>query len=124
MVTFTIFNEIAMPLRKDINQDIIARLLQFRDERDWSIYHKPKDLAIALSIESNELLECFLWKNDKEACLSDIKEELADVFSYAFLLLQHYQLDLSEIMQNKIILNEKKYPVNKTKGNAKKYNQL
>ena len=113
-----------MSSKKDTIQDIIDQLIKFRDDRDWSVYHKPKDLALALSIESSELLECFLWKKDNEANINDIKEELADVFSYAFLLLQHFDLDLHDIMRHKIMLNEKKYPVDKAKGNAKKYNQL
>ena len=64
---------------------IIKELLKFRDERDWEQFHNPKDLAIALNIESGELLENFLWKNPEKANKEKIKEELADVFTYAFI---------------------------------------
>jgi len=67
--------------------EIIRELKDFRDKRDWAQFHNAKDLALALSIEANELLECFLWKNAEDAKIDKIKEELADVFSYAFLLL-------------------------------------
>jgi NTP pyrophosphatase (non-canonical NTP hydrolase) len=107
----------------DFNE-IITALKNFRDERDWKQFHNPKDLAIALSIESNELLEQFLWKDSTEANRDKLKEELADVFSYAFLLADKLDLDVKEIVLNKIKLNAEKYPVEKAKGNAKKYDEL
>lgn len=102
----------------------IAKLKQFRDERDWNKFHNAKDLALALSIESSELLEVFLWKSAEEADIEKIKEELADVFSYALLLAECYGLDPQEIVLDKIKLNEKKYPISKAKGTAKKYTEL
>ena len=102
----------------------IAKLKQFRDERDWKKFHNTKDLALALSIESSELLELFLWKSAEEADIGKIKEELADVFSYALLLAECYGLDAQQIVLDKIELNEKKYPVSKAKGTAKKYTDL
>jgi NTP pyrophosphatase (non-canonical NTP hydrolase) len=107
----------------DIKQITVA-LKKFRDERDWEQFHNPKDLAIALSIESNELLEQFLWKNYSEANRDKLKEELADVFAYAFLLADKLEFDVKEIVLNKVKLNAEKYPIDKAKGTAKKYNEL
>jgi NTP pyrophosphatase (non-canonical NTP hydrolase) len=103
---------------------VIDALKKFRDERNWEQFHNAKDLAIALSIESNELLEQFLWKESTEANRDKLKEELADVFSYAFLLADKLDLDVKEIVLDKIKLNAEKYPVEKAKGNAKKYDEL
>jgi NTP pyrophosphatase (non-canonical NTP hydrolase) len=99
-------------------------LRAFRDERDWAQFHNPKDLAIALSIESNELLEAFLWKSPEQADTAKVKEELADVFAYALLLADHYGFDVDTIVQEKIARNELKYPVDKAKGSAAKYTEL
>lgn len=103
---------------------ITEELRKFRDERDWAQFHNPKDLAIALSIEANELLEVFLWKPAEEADLDRVKEELADVFAFAFMLADKYGLDVSQILQEKQAKNSLKYPVEKVKGSAKKYNEL
>ena len=105
-------------------EDIIERLKKFRDERDWEQFHNPKDLALALNIEAGELLENYLWKESSEANIDKIKEELADVFSYAFLLAEKYNFDVKGIVLEKIKLNSKKYPIDKSKGTAKKYNEL
>ena len=70
---------------KDI-EEIIQELLKFRNERDWEQFHNPKDLALAINVEAGELLEIFLWKNFEDANKEKIKEELADVFAFAFLL--------------------------------------
>jgi NTP pyrophosphatase (non-canonical NTP hydrolase) len=104
--------------------NITAALRQFRDERDWAQFHNPKDLAIALSIEAGELLELFLWKSAAAADQDKLKDELADVLAYAFMLADHYGLDVTEIMQAKLAKNKEKYPVEKAKGSAKKYNEL
>lgn len=103
---------------------ITTELLQFRDDRDWAQFHNSKDLAIALSIEANELLELFLWKDSTEVGAAKVKSELADVLSYAFLIAQKYSLNIEEIIMEKISENNKKYPVDKAKGNATKYNEL
>ncbi|SDT90329.1 nucleotide pyrophosphohydrolase [Halopseudomonas salegens] len=105
-------------------QEAIARLRQFRDERDWKQFHNPKDLSLALSIEAAELLEVFLWKSPEQADLNKVKEELADVIAYALLLADSYDLDVEKIVLDKIALNEKKYPVSKAKGTATKYTEL
>ncbi|HUX91188.1 MAG TPA: nucleotide pyrophosphohydrolase [Gallionellaceae bacterium] len=107
----------------EINK-ITEELRKFRDERDWAQFHNPKDLAIALSIEASELLELFLWKPAEEADAEKLKDELADVFAYAFMLADKYELDVSQIMQEKRAKNNLKYPVSKAKGSAKKYNEL
>ncbi len=105
-------------------EEIIEKLLEFRNERDWEQFHNPKDLAIALNIESSELLEQFLWKNYHDAKVEKVKKELADVFAYAFLLANYYKFDVKEIVFDKIQENGKKYPIGKAKGTAKKYNEL
>lgn len=106
------------------SEEIIQALLKFRNERDWEQFHNPKDLALAINVEAGELLELFLWKNHDEANREKIKEELADVFAYAFLLAEKYNLNVRDIVLEKIEENGKKYPVGKSKGNAKKYNEL
>lgn len=108
---------------KDI-ECIIQSLVDFRNERDWEQFHNPKDLALAINIEAGELLELFLWKNANDANKNKIKEELADVFAYAFLLAEKYQFDVKEIVLEKIKKNGEKYPIEKAKGTAKKYNEL
>ena len=107
----------------DINE-IVEALANFRDERNWSQFHNPKDLAIAINIEAGELLELFLWKDPKDADVEKVKEELADVLAFAFLMAERYNLDVKQIVLDKIKANGTKYPVDKAKGTAKKYNQL
>ena len=112
------------PFSKPQTKFLINELKKFRNERDWEQFHNLKDLAIALSIESNELLEQFLWKNADDANIEKIKEELADVFAYSFLLADKLDIDVEEIIFNKIKINAEKYPINKAKGVAKKYSEL
>jgi NTP pyrophosphatase (non-canonical NTP hydrolase) len=106
------------------NDEIIQELLKFRDQRDWEQFHNAKDLALAINIEAGELLELFLWKNANEVNEERIKEELADVFTFAFLLAEKYKLDIKEIVLDKIKKNAEKYPIDKSKGSSKKYNEL
>ena len=106
------------------SDDITNALLQFRNERDWEQFHNPKDLALAINVEAAELLELFLWKDSKDANIEKVKEELADVFAFAFLLAEKYNLDVKEIVLDKIKKNAEKYPVDKAKGKATKYNEL
>ena len=106
---------------------LIDELKVFRDERHWEQFHNSKDLALAISIEAAELNELFLWKTPEEAEKVDmekIKEELADVFAFALLLAGKHNLDVKEIVHEKIRKNNEKYPVEKSKGTAKKYNEL
>ena len=105
-------------------EEITDELIKFRNERDWEQFHNPKDLALAISIEAGELLELFLWKDAEEANRERIKEELADIFSFAFLLADKYGLDIKQIILEKIKINSEKYPVDKSKGTAKKFDEL
>lgn len=104
--------------------EIIEALLKFRNDRDWEQFHNAKDLALAINVEAAELLEVFLWKEAKDVNKDKVKEELADIFAYAFLLADKYQFDVKDIVFEKIQKNGEKYPVEKAKGNAKKYDEL
>lgn len=103
---------------------LIEALVNFREERNWKQFHNPKDLALALFIEAAELNELFLWKTPAEANKEKLKEELADVLAYTLLLAKEYELDINQIVFDKIKINGEKYPVEKAKGSAKKYNEL
>ena len=105
-------------------KEILEALIKFRNERDWEQFHNPKDLAVALNIEAGELMENFLWKSHEEADKEKVKEELADVLAYAFLLAEKYDFNVKEIVMEKIKINGEKYPVESAKGTAKKYNEL
>ena len=104
--------------------DITNALLSFRNERDWEQFHNAKDLALAINVEAAELLELYLWKKAEEADISKVKDELADVFAFSFLLAEKYGFDVKEIVLDKIRKNGEKYPVDKAKGTAKKYTDL
>ena len=104
--------------------NIIGVIRKFNEERDWSQFHNAKDLAISISIEANELLECFLWKNSEDANVEKVKEELADILIYAFMLADKFDFDIDDIIKKKIGLNAIKYPVEKAKGKALKYNEF
>lgn len=99
-------------------------IVKFTQERDWDQFHNGKDLAVALSVEASELLESFLWKDAKDVKIENIKEELADVFNYAILIADKYNLDIKQIVMDKLKRNGEKYPVDKAYGSAKKYNEL
>ena len=103
---------------------ILDALRRFNQERDWDQFPNGKDLAIGLSVEASELLEAFLWKAPEDVNPDKIREELADVLNYAFQMADKYNLDIKEIMLEKIRKNAAKYPVEKAKGSAKKYNEL
>jgi NTP pyrophosphatase (non-canonical NTP hydrolase) len=105
-------------------KEVTDALLNFRDERDWAQFHNSKDLALALNIETSELLETYLWKAAEKADIAKVKEELADVFAYAFMLAAHYRFDVKQIVFEKIAKNALKYPVAKSKGVATKYTEL
>lgn len=108
-------------------EEVIKKLVEFRDERDWEQFHDSKNLATAIGIEAAELNELFLWKTIKESEEVDkekLKEELADVLAFSFLLANKHGLDPFEIVAEKIKKNGEKYPVDKAKGTAKKYTDL
>jgi len=112
-------------------KELQNKVIEFRDKRDWEQYHNPKDLAISLSLETAELLEIFQWKNAQEvdALKSDggglqkVKEELGDIFIFSLTLAREFNLDPSEIILNKLRINDKRYPVDKVKGKSKKYTE-
>ena len=103
---------------------IMKEIVRFTEDGDWDQFHNGKDLALALSIEASELNEAFLWKKPEEVNIEKVKEELADIMNYAFLIAHKYDMDIKEIILNKLKRNGEKYPVNKAKGSAKKYNEL
>lgn len=105
-------------------EEITKALIEFRDERDWEQFHNPKDLALAINVEAGELLELFLWKDAESANGEKVKEELADVIAFSFLLADKYGFNVKEIALEKITKNAQKYPVEKAKGTAKKYDEL
>lgn len=105
-------------------EELRQKVVEFTRERDWDQFHDGKNLAIALSLEASELLEIFLWKNAEDADVEKIKEELADVVNYAILLADKYNLDIKQIVLEKMKRNAEKYPVEKARGTAKKYNEL
>lgn len=105
-------------------EEITDRLIKFRDKRNWEQFHNSKDLALALSIEAAELNELFLWKSAEDVNEVKLKEELADVLIFAFLLAKKHKLDIRDIMMQKIAINEKKYPEEKAMNSAKKYSEL
>jgi len=105
-------------------KETINKLIEFRDQRDWKQFHNSKDLALAISIEASELLELFLWKDNEEFDKDKLEDELADVFSFGLLLAEKHNLNISDIVNKKIVKNSLKYPILKAKGTAKKYNEL
>ena len=105
-----------------MKQQTIDRIRNFTSDRDWGKFHTPANLAKSISIEAGELLECFQWGpcTDK----NELKEELADVMNYCIQLAQKEGLDICEILNEKIDKNERKYPVEKSKGVSTKYDKL
>ncbi len=104
--------------------ELQKEIVQFTKDRDWDQFHNGKDLALALSIEAAELNEAFLWKDAKDVNIEKVKEELADILNYAILIADKYDLDIKEIVLDKLKRNAEKYPVEKSKGTAKKYTEL
>jgi NTP pyrophosphatase (non-canonical NTP hydrolase) len=103
-------------------QEVIKKIIKFRDDRDWKQFQTPDNLAKSISIESGELLENFQWDNNYN--IEHVKEELADVLIYSYLMAITLNVDVKEIMLKKIEKNEKKYPVEKSKGKSTKYTEL
>lgn len=109
---------------------LVELVLDFRQQRDWKQFHNPKDQALSLAIEAAELLELMQWRNGPElvehlrANRERVGEELADVLGWVLLLAHDLEIDLGEAFRKKIELNERKYPVGKSKGSAKKYDEL
>lgn len=106
-----------------MKQETIDRIRKFTEDRDWDQFHSPANLAKSIVIEAAELLECFLW-NDEVYDIQHVKEELADVIVYCQNLMDKLEIDADEIINMKMSQNEAKYPVEKAKGSAAKYDQL
>ena len=106
-----------------MRQDTIDRIRRFSDDRDWDQFHSPANLAKSIVIEAAELLECFQW-NEDDYDIQQVKEELADVLVYSQNLLDKLGLDADEIVNMKMAQNEAKYPVDKARGKADKYDKL
>lgn len=104
-------------------EEITKRIKDFVDSRDWSQFHSGGNLAKAISIEANELLELFIWSDDTNK-IDKLKDELADVLIYCILLSEKYDLNIKDLINNKIDKNSLKYPIEKSKGNSKKYNEF
>lgn len=110
-----------------MKQETIDKVLLFRDERNWSQFHNPKDLALSLTLEAAELLELFQWKSSEEASevnREKMKEELADVLMYSILFADRMGFDLEEIVLSKLEKNGKKYPVELARDSKEKYDAL
>lgn len=98
------------------------RIKKFNDDRDWNQFHTPSNLAKSISIEANELLECYQWNDNAD--IKDVKEELADVMNYCFQMAQILNVDIIDIINEKMDKTEKKYPIEKAKGKSTKYSKL
>ena len=103
-------------------KELQDKIKQFNEERDWDQFHSPENLAKSISIEAAELLECFQWNNEYD--LDEVKDELADVLNYCLLMANKLGVDPNQIVLDKLIKNEKKYPIEKSKGNSTKYTKL
>mgnify|MGYP003296895926 CR=1 FL=1 len=104
-----------------MKEETIRRIRKFTADRDWDKYHSPNALAKTIAIEATELLECFQWNEDAD--INKVKEELADVIVNCQNLIDKLNLDVDKVVNEKMDQNEKKYPVKKFKGIAKKYNE-
>ena len=104
-------------------KELTNKVVEFTKERDWDQFHSPGNLAKSISIEANELLECFQWSDDNYD-INAVKEELADVINYCIQMASKLDLDIHEIVLDKLEKTKKKYPVSKAKGVSTKYNKL
>nr|WP_317282467.1 nucleotide pyrophosphohydrolase [uncultured Sellimonas sp.] len=110
-----------------MKEETIKQVLKFRDDRNWKQFHNPKDLAISISLEAAELLEIFQWSAEDVTCvdkMGQIREELADVINYCILMADACNLDLDEIIREKVKKNNEKYPIEKAYGSKEKYTVL
>ena len=110
-----------------MNKNLYDKIIKFRDERNWSQFHNPKDLAISISLEASELLELFQWKKSEETIENnhnELKDELADILIYSVLMADKTNIDLEEAIEQKLKKNKEKYPVEKAYNSKEKYNEL
>lgn len=111
-------------------QELIQQIIEFRNRREWKQFHKPKDLAISLALETSEVLEYFQWKSEEQireiikSKKEELGDELADVLYYLLLLSFEFNIDLKQAFVRKMEKNANKYPVEKAKGKNLKYNEL
>lgn len=103
-------------------EELIEKIRKFNADRDWDQFHSPSNLAKSIAIESGELLECFQWNDDFK--LEDVTDEMADIFVYLLDLANKLDIDLLEVTNKKMNKNIEKYPIEKAKGNAKKYTEF
>jgi len=108
-------------------EELKIKIKKFIDERDWEQYHAPKNLAMALSVEAAEIMEIFQWKETSVDLTDDeqeaLRQEIGDVLVYLLELADKYNIDIIKAAKDKLILNQKKYPAEMVKGNAKKYTE-
>ena len=110
-----------------MDKELVEKIIKFRDDRNWSQFHNPKDLAISISLEAAELLELFQWSNSDEVVennYQELQDELADILIYCTLMADKLDIDLDEAVMKKLEKNEKKYPVEKSYNSKEKYDQL
>ena len=110
-----------------MSKKLLSKILKFRDNRNWSQFHKPKDLAISISIEANELLELFQWNSSKETVennFQELQDELADIMIYCVLMADKLDIDLEKAVEHKLDKNKEKYPVEKAYNSKEKYDKL
>lgn len=118
-----------MPAGGDLEQ-LAKKVIAFRDARDWRQFHTAKDVAISLSLEAGELLEHFQWKDEAKARAwiethrEDVADEVADVLYWLLLFSHDAGIDLAQALERKLAKNEAKYPVEKSRGSAKKYTEF
>ncbi len=103
-------------------EDLVKKIIEFNEERDWDQFHSPENLAKSISIEAGELLECFQWNNEYD--IEEVKDELADVINYCLLLADKLKLNPEKIVLDKMEKTAIKYPIEKAKGISTKYNKL
>ncbi len=109
---------------------LTKKIISFRDARDWKQFHNPKDIALSLVLEAGEVLEHFQWKGNEEVNeyvkknKAEVGDELADVLYWILLMSHDLKIDILDTLAKKILKNEEKYPIEKSKGNAKKYTEL
>ncbi len=109
---------------------LTSRVLDFINDRDWNQFHNPKDLSLSLVLESSEVMEHFQWKNNEEmkeyvkSNKNEIGEELADVLYWVLLMSYDLDIDIKQAFEDKMLKNEAKYPIDKSKGKHDKYNKL
>jgi NTP pyrophosphatase (non-canonical NTP hydrolase) len=122
-VTYTgVANDILRGFMSEL-RELTQKAIEFRNARNWAQFHNPKDLAICLSVEAAELAELFLWKKPEEADSAKLKDELSDVLHSVLLLAEHYKIDLHRAFLDKLEKNAQKYPVEKSWGSNKKYDE-